>query len=264
MTSTVARIVVLVFDGREGGDKGFFIEPDGLSGWFNRPNMVRASAKRQQAAGSHPFPGYSDERLIVIEGKCYTSSPEEQQHYADRLAGLLEDGGFGRLVVEHEGKALWAEVGLVSQEFDIDVYGTDASYQVQLLAPDPHKYGKVRRFPKDGTVGPLQEVEVYHRGNARAYPRFVIEGTITKDYAVYGPGSGDTRKRYKVNGAVSPGHGNVIDLSDGTVILDGAVRRGVAEDATTWGVPGNTKVSHTLDSNGNPATLVAFITDTYI
>jgi hypothetical protein len=264
MNSTVVRVGGLVFDGREDGDKGFFIEPDGLSGWFNRPNMVRASAKRQQAAGSHPFPGYSDERLITIEGKCYTRSPEEQQSYADKLAGLLEDGEFGRLTVEHQGQSLWANVGLVSQEFDIDVYGTDASYQVQLLAPDPYKYGTVRRFPADGSVGPLQEIEVFHRGNARAYPRFVVAGTIDQDYAVYGPGTGNSRKRYKVNGAVSPRNSNVIDLSDGTVILNGAIRRGVVEDATTWGIPGKTKVSHTLDSNGDPATLVVFVTDTFI
>lgn len=261
MNGTRARIRDLVFEGGEGGH-GFFIQD--LTGWFERPDMRRENKKRQQAAGSHRSPGYADDRLIVIEGDCRTDSAEEQGHFARRLSGLLEDGGYARLTVDHEGMTLWCDVGLVSQSFDVEVYGSYATYQVQFIANDPYLYGETHRFPENGSVGPLVEVPMWHYGNARAYPRFVVGGNVTEDYAVYGPGSGGSRKRYKVNGTVTAPVVDTIDLSDGTVLRNSAIRRGVVEDATTWGIPGGTVVNHTLDSNGDPAVFHGFVTDTYI
>lgn len=265
MSGFRGRIRDLTFEGGDGG-VGFFIED--VTGWLERPDMRRDSKKRQQAAGSHRAPGFSEDRLIVIDGECVTESPEQQAHFARRLSGLLEDGEYARLTIDHESTTLWCDVGLQSQSFDIDVYGTHAMFQVQFLAPDPYIYGDVHRYPATGTAAPGAEVPVWHYGNARAYPRFDVyglaSGGITEDYAVYGPTVAGTRKRYKVNGALAAGVTNTIDLSTGICNGPAGIRRGVVEDATTWGVPGGVTVSHSLDSNGDPAGFVAYITDTFI
>lgn len=258
MSKFRATVGTMAFEGGPMLGDGFSLET--ITGWLSAPDMRRESRERQQAHGVMKAPGYLDQRLIVLEGKCFTTNAETQGHMAARLSGLLADGGYGRLTVEHEGTTLWADVGLQSQDFDITLYGQVAEYQIQFLAPDPFRYGETHTY---GPAGPLGEIPVFHYGNAKAYPRFSVAGTISEDYAVYGPGTGDTRKRFKVNGTVSSGHPNVIDLKTGIVKVDGIQRRGVIEDATTWGVPGGTTISHTLDSNGDPATLTVTITDTY-
>jgi hypothetical protein len=259
MTGDRVRIRDLVFEGGEGGE-GFFFNRGGLSGWNDQTDLRREKNDRKQAHGVFRSPGYHDQRLIVIEGQCLTSSPEQQDWYSKRLSGLLNDGEYGRLTVDHQGTTLWADVGVYTQDWEVVEYGTIADYQIQLLAPDPFRYGETHTY---GPAGPLGEIPVFHYGNAKAFPRFNVAGTISEDYAVYGPGTGDTRKRFKVNGTVSNGHPNLIDLKTGIVRVDGIQRRGVIEDATTWGVPGGTTISHTLDSNGDPATLTVTITDTY-
>lgn len=246
----------------EGGQmyEGFSLES--ISGWLSAPDIRRESAERQQAHGNFPAPGFLDQRLIVLEGKCFTNSAADQRHLGAQMSGLLTDGQYGRINVTHNGQTLWADVGLYTQEFDITLYGRVAEYQIQFVAPDPRRYGETRTF---GPVAEGGEVLVHHRGNARAYPRFKVTaaGTMDEGWAVYGPGSGLTRKRFKVNGNIAAGQSNDINLLTGEVTIGNVRRRGVIEDATTWGIPGGTRVSHLLDTNGDGGTLTAYITDTY-
>src|SRR5687768_13883255 len=109
MTTTRVWIRDLLFDGG-GGSDGLYITKGGLQGWDAQPGFRREGNERQQAHGTFPSPGYLDQRLVIIEGECITSTPERQRWFSDRFSGLLNDGQQGRLSVEHQGLTLWADV----------------------------------------------------------------------------------------------------------------------------------------------------------
>lgn len=267
MGSLTARINALSFHSSGGPDfEGFLIDPDGFEGWDDGVDMRRQSVEQLQQHGSFDLPGYLDSRVISISGNCLAKSPAELAWMRSQLTGLLADGGKARLAVDHQGSTLWADVRLASQTKFV-VRGGDgktARFQLQLWAADPRKYGETRTF---GPVAPGAELPVFHYGNFPASPRFTVRAggsPLDEGWAVYGPGSGDSRKRFKVNGSVSAGSSNIIDLATGQVTAGGVLRVGVVEDATTWAVPGGVQMTHLIDTNGDGGTLSVSITDTYI
>lgn len=266
MGSLTAYINALSF--HSSGDPeftGFLIEPDGFEGWDDGVDMRRESVEQLQQHGSFDLPGYMDSRVISITGNCVANTSAQLAVFRSQLTGLLVNGGKSRLSVAHQGSTLWVDVRLASQtKFVVRGDGKSARFQVQFWAADPRKYGETRSF---GPVAPGAELPVFHYGNFLANPRFTVTAggaPLDEGWAVYGPGSGLSRKRFKVNGAVASGASNIIDLSTGQVTLNGNLRVGVVEDATTWGVPGGVRLNHLLDTNGDPGTLSVSITDTFI
>lgn len=212
----------------------FTVENGALKGWFESPGVRRQDAPRPLGDGSFTAPTYRAGRSIAWSGLIHTTSPGEQRHALEQLAGLCEGRGLSRLSVQHESHATWADVQLAqAPEATVLVYGKLARYDVELWAPDARRYGELRSFTNGSNV--------YHRGNAPAFPVVRI-GTGAASYDITWQG-----RTFRVSGAPSGGVHRV-DMRTGRLTRNGTPVLGAVVRAETSPLPPGARWSYAVSA----------------
>jgi hypothetical protein len=260
MTNTRVRFdsSPIVFDGGA-GSRGFFIsdDPSDFDGWDDSPEMRRQAIDYAQAHGSYDLRGFKSSRVVTIGGPAYSRSPEDQQSMNNQFTGLLADGQRDRMIVDHQGLRLWANVRLQKPSFAATVYGEIAVYQLQVWAADPRKYSlRAKRFP---TTGFVDAVSAYHRGNFPALPVYRISGNMPNGYGIWCGG-----QLYQVSRPVTPGHDHTVYMRTGKLWIDGAPVVGGLVHANTWTIPQGAPTDMTIDKLGGTGGMAVEVSDTYV
>lgn len=155
-----------------------------LSGWWDRPAPKRGGESRAMGDGSYIAPVHYGNRLISIRGRVMSKNHEYLHQAMGQLNALGLRGG-AQLLVSGHGPAQWATVQPrddTTAEFMTDKY---LRFQIALEAIDPFKYGIWKKF--SASVG--SDVAVFHRGNAPAFPRVVVSGSMPGGYTLSHAGS---------------------------------------------------------------------------
>lgn len=218
--------------------EGFVLAPDGFKGWENPPSSRRTDLPRSGGHGSFNTPSFKNGRLVTLTGAVLANDDRQLVAFAD-LLGVVSDGTH-RMVVETETGVRWADVVSEGEpKFDRIGGSHDASFQVQLFAADPRKYGALREFVSTGS-----NTTAHHAGNTIAWPRFEVTG-FSNGYRIIGPGG----LAYTVTGSRTGT--DVIDFSDGRVTRNGSRLTGAVTSARKWGVPGGENVSWRVEAIGS-------------
>lgn len=200
----------------------FTVENGALEGWFESPGVRRDDAPRPLGDGSFTAETFRAGRSIAWSGLILTDSPREQRTALEQLAGMCSGRGLYRLSVQHESVPTWADVQLAqAPEATVLVYGRVARYDVELFAPDARRFGELRSFTGGNNV--------YHRGNAPAFPVVVIP-TGGASYTLSSGGHS-----FVVSGATSGGV-HRIDLRTGRLTRNGSLVTGAVTRAGSWPV----------------------------
>jgi hypothetical protein len=238
-------------------DSGFLIGKAGLKGWHSGVAVRRDQKDRPLAPGSFDTQAYFDSRLITISGYCLANSPQKLRLFQSQLLGLFAAGGQGQLVVKEDGVSQHCTVRQAGQtEFDAMNDGVTATYQVQLWAADPFKYGDTTVYAAPAST-PLT-VTAWHYGNYSAYPVLTITGTMPS-YSVSSGG-----KTFQVSMAVTPGHPHYIHMDSGLLVVDGFPVYGVVVQGGIWTIPPGQQISQTLAPAGGTGAMTVTVTDTSI
>jgi len=219
------------------------------SGWEDLPDPKHEETDRPQAHGRFDAPVFSDQRHVIVSGRCSTP--------AERDAMLIElQASFNfhptdelPLTITHAGRTLTSDARLlrfkpVSPDWGAGFIGWAAEW----VCSDPLRYGApvpvVTGFPvlagglefdlfTDGTTdtGYLEfgaasatgRIVVVNDGNEDAWPQFEIAGPLPADgLEIVTVGTG-ARDRFE--GGVSVGSTLLIDTATGLVLIDGYADR---------------------------------------
>jgi hypothetical protein len=251
-TDAVAWIDDLTFWGGE-GEVGFFIEPEGFTGWEDAP-PTRSENLERIGDGAHDAAEFYEARVLTLAGLCRARSGLELGAMRNDLFGALQ--GLKRVDVAYQGPpaAVWGR-RFGEPMFRTILPGRIARYQFSVRCPDPLKYGELREFPSTGN----QLVEFWHRGNFAAPPVHVVSGE-GGGYTINGP----DEKRFTVRAPVAPGSPHTIDMSTGQISIDGTVRYGLVDQADTWVARPRTQEVTRLDPSYGAISMVTRTKDTWI
>lgn len=231
--------------------EGLFVGPDGFEGWDDGPDTRRESLDRPGQHGEYDLPVLNASRVITVDGHALAWSEAELGHLRNRVMGIGADGSRTRLVVEHQGSTLWADVrrGARPTFRDAGIRSgmLRARFAIHLVAADPRKFGEVNDFPGGAMA--------IHRGNFPATPEHVITGT-SGPYTINGPGG----KKFMVSSGPGAGSDRV-DMSTGRIYRNGALQLGVTLRADLWAIPpGLPGVTHTITAGS----LITRVPDTFV
>ncbi|RLP74347.1 hypothetical protein D9V32_13445 [Mycetocola tolaasinivorans] len=234
-----------------GDDRGLVIAPnDGFKGWWDGGAFRSERSTRPLGHGSFDAPGFMEARVVSISGAILARDPEDFEQLRTELMSVLNDGELGRIIVEYEGKTLWADCRLVSARASQNSQDeSSGDFLIQIECPDPRKYGETRSF--DGVT------PAFHRGNAPAWPQFTVRGSTPGGYTITGPGG----RRFVVTAALTSSQVHTIDMSTGILRINGAIVYGGTGRADLWSIPGGARVSHQISAGGS---LVTTVVDTEV
>ena len=241
-----------------------------LKGWHDSPGTRRSSTPRLWAHGSFSERGWRAERVVTVAGYVYCASRADAAAMVDTLNAALADGTEGTLTVDDAdlGKR-WATVymsGKPTVDWD---GGTDIVFVVDMVAPDPRKYGDwaeastraaapggglafdlftpsgVLDFGAAGTPG---TVTLANAGTADAAPVFTVSG--------YAPGFTITEvatgARLIYSQTILAGQTLTLDANDGSVLLDGYADRSAYMTRREWTrIQGRASATFLFESPGN-------------
>lgn len=242
------RIAGLTFSGGL-GDEGFFIRE--WSGWLGGVDPKTDSVARPQADGDFDIPGFLEPRILTLTGRCHARSAEYLDQYASRLSGLFGSGKLQRVVVDGPGGTQWADGRRAGSEFEIELWGAYAAYQLVVKFPNPRKFGESRTFTGTAPVA-------FHYGNFAATPILTVTGSMS-GYTIVGPTG-----NFTVTRAVVSGTPHVIDMATGALTVGGVQVFGAVTSAALWSIPGGAQVTHTLVPASGSGSLAVKVLDTFI
>lgn len=231
---------------------GLFVRKDGFQGWGGLPAGRREVLARAVTHGEHDTPVYLPSRVVTIDGWAIESSPVKLQYLLDTVAGLGAPGQLTRMSVTQWGRELHADGRRLLSEADDQGRwqgpNIRAAFQLQVLFPDPRKYGAVEEFPESGRATAFT---LRHRGNFPSFPVIEIPSAPSA-YTVTSPGG-----TFVVSGATSGGL-HLVELRTGRVTRNGVLMEGVGR-GDLWAVPAGEDWAHTVSV---PAT--GRIADTFV
>jgi hypothetical protein len=230
-----------------------------LEGWEELPASRYDKQTRTNAHGAHPTPVYSDERIVGVEGYCWTGDDRDQL-LADLRAYVTFDDDPDEdtepLAVTVAGKTLTAGAQLIAAvpkltrgEWGVGKFG----WLLQWRCPDPRRYGAPQTastglptaggglayplaYPLDyGPVGVTGRITLTNPGSAAAPILLAVTGGHDVGFEVSAVETGQ-RLTYPV--PVPAGQVIELDTADGSVLVEGtASRRGNLSHADWMLVP---------------------------
>jgi hypothetical protein len=243
-----ARInpVLLTVDGLDFGvdDGTVGVVFDTLTGWYSGPGSRSNFTDRPSAHGSFDGPVYRTARVVTASGWAYANSRAAVMAALHKMTGVLAEGQSGEVVVDDPdyGKlSITARLtdGPLIAPFN-EVHWT---WQFQLTAPDPHKYGATvsavtalasagatgLAFPlyggtgkrEYGSAGASGQATVSNPGTADATLLFTVTGPLYGGFAITDTATGN---RVVYAGDVPAGAVLIIDCATGRARLNGADR----------------------------------------
>lgn len=240
-----------------------------VEGWEELPPSRYDNKPRTQGHGAHPSKVWGGERIVTVEGWCWTAADRDAQLQAWQRR-MTFDGGEEVLTLTVAGRTLtaWAQLltarpMLVRGEWGVGRFG----WLLQWRCPDPRRYGPSRTvgtgLPTSGgglvlpmfsgtpgvgldfgTLGSPGQVTVSNAGTAPASLLLAVRGALPSGYEISAAGQALT---YPVQ--VPSGQVIALDTGAGTVLVEGtASRRGNLTRADWIQVP-------PADPNGTPTQL---------
>lgn len=240
-----------------------------VEGWEELPPSRYDKKPRTQGHGAHPSKVWSDERIVTVEGWCWTETERDAQLLAFQRR-MTFDGGEEPLELTVAGRTLTAAAQLITArpmlvrgEWGLGRFG----WLLQWRCTDPRRYGAARTLttglPTSGgglvlpmfsgapgvglDFGPLGnpgQITVANAGTAPAALLLQIRGALPAGFEVSAAGDALT---YPVE--VPSGQVIVVNTADGTVLVEGtASRRGNLTRADWMQVP-------PADPDGTPGAL---------
>lgn len=218
-----------------------------LSGWDEPPDTRTAFEPRSEADGSHDAPVYDDNRMITFTGVF--EAPDRATREATkltlaRLARELKAGATLTGVDEDGAKSVWAKRGPGWKSGGpVGPYGW--RYQMQVICPDPYKYGPEQSFvtglpaagsgglvwPKYGSgvkeygaTGATGRVTLSNPGTEDAWPVFQVVGPVLGGLSITDVASG--RRIVYADDVPDGATLLIIDSAAGRATLNGADRTG--------------------------------------
>jgi hypothetical protein len=254
-----------------------------LEGWEELPPSRYDKQPRVTAHGAHPSPVYADERIVGVEGYCWTGDDRDALLAALRAYFTYEDDA-ETLTVDVAGRALTAGAQIITAapkllrgEWGVGRFG----WLLQWRCPDPMRYGPPQSLstqlplPGGGLAYPLAypldygaasisgRITLVNPGTADAPILFTVTGPHDVGFEISAAG-----KRLTYTAPVPAGQTITLDTATGEVLAEGtASRRGnlaVADwmqipraDPAT-GTPGALTVQYTsLGGVRDPAAVLA-------
>lgn len=262
-----------------------------LEGWEELPPSRYDKKPRTQGHGAHPSKVWGDERIVTVEGWCWSAAERDAQLLAFQRR-MTFDGGEELLTVTVAGRTLtaWAQLitarpMLLRGDWGLGRFG----WLVQWRCPDPRRYGApltlstglptsggglvfplfATGFLEFGALGNTGQIVLSNAGTAPASILFQVTGGLPQGYEISAAGQ---RLTYPVEVPA----GQVIDLNtaDGSVLVEGTASRRGSLTVADWmqvpaaapdGTPGSLTAQFTsLGGAYDPAArLDATVVDTY-
>ncbi|SNR33144.1 phage tail family protein [Blastococcus mobilis] len=262
-----------------------------LEGWEELPPARYDKQSRTNAHGAHPSRVFSDERLVIVEGFCW-SATERDALLAQLQAATPFQDDEQPLTVTAAGRTLSASAQLLQArpmllkgQWGIGRFG----WLLQWRCPDPLRYGPPRTvatplpapggglqynlyktgFLDYGQPGTLGRVTLTNAGTAPAPILFGVRGGLEQGWEISAAGD---RLRYVA--PVPSGQVIEVDTAVGTVMVEGTASRRSSLVISDWlyvpraapdGTPGELTVQFTsLGGSRDPAAeLSATSSDVY-
>lgn len=249
MTSTAERPTGVVVDGLDLNNieaTGLVWEFKSIDGWINGPGVNVDQTQRVVDHGQFFQRGHRTGKTLSIVGYIKGARALVAEGI-DRLNAVLADGGLGLFQFTDVNLGLrWTYVQLLGAPLIPWDGSPTVKYQLQLLAPDPYKYGATSSastgfgaapvgaglvfnlFPSPSTLdfgaqGTTGTVTISNPGTAESSVKFTVVGPTPSGGFVITDES--TGKTITFLGAVPSGSVLVLDGSDGSVVIDGSADR---------------------------------------
>lgn len=223
---------------------GFTLWMDELDGWGSGagPGVRRDRTDRLWAHGEFAERGWRSGRLVTIKGDATAPTVDAATVAEQKINALLADGTFGLLAVTDTSTVdMFSETELFTQPNIGWKNDTTLTYQVQLLCPDPRRYGTaVSASTGVATAGgglayPLDDVLDYGDGGNSGTLTLTNDGSTETASIVHtltgvAPGGFtithlQTGRRLIYAGTLISGQSLILDGTDGSVMLDGYADR---------------------------------------
>lgn len=244
-----------------------------LDGWFSPAGTRRNSTDRLWAHGTFSERGWRDQRIITVGGHIFTDTRAEAAALTDTLAAALADGTAGKFIVNDADLGYREATVYISGNPDVIWDGhLDISFMIDMVAPDPRKYGLPVTVTTPaaapggglvfdlftgstnsgvldfGTAGTPGTATVENFGTADTSPIFTVTG-YAPSFTITETLSG---ARLVYSDTLPAGQRLVINAADGSVLLDGYADRSAALSRREWTrIPGRTRNTCLFESPGN-------------
>lgn len=213
-----------------------------LTGWEDGTSMRSTSRSRGQQHGNFDVPPVMESRTVNFTASKYAKSRADLTRRGLAFTSLLSQGNSRMVSIELEGLTLWGHAragGAKPTWKQIPGRLAIARASMELEFADPRRYGD------DAPVGPAVSgvpFEVFQYGTFPATPAFTINGSMPNGYVL----SMDAGRQFRVAAALVEGHPHVIDMTYGSLSIDGFVTAGLVPRADTWAIPPGFQPVHTL------------------
>lgn len=220
-----------------------------LEGWEELPPARYDKHPRARAHGAHSSEVWADERLVTVEGYCW-SSTERDQLLLELRAATTFDGGEEPLAITVAGRTLTAQAQLLLArpmllrgEWGVGRFG----WIVQWRCPDPVRYGPESgddtglptsggglAYPTAyalsyGALGVTGQITLHNDGTADAGILATVTGPLLMGWEVSAAG-----KRLRYETAVPAGQVLDVDTDAGTVLAEGTADRTAELTVADW------------------------------
>lgn len=252
-------ITQVTVDGRQlsGVDRYGDWAVSSIEGWFDSPDRKSKDESRPDADGDFDMQEYWEARHVTIDGRLKAKSHDMLHEAENWLKGMLR-GGLGTMLVRGHGPDQWASVKLAAGIKCKPEPGTDdyLRWQLRLKAPDPFKYGE-SYAPSTTANAPL---DVFHRGNADAWPVVTVTGSMPGGYEVMIDG-----RLLEVLAPLVSGQPHVISTRTRRITVGGSRVYGVLGISEPLHItPGMAQNFYALPKTSGSATFKVAFYDTYI
>ena len=232
---------------------GRWVVTDGMESWWGSPDTRGDTEDRPDSDGELDLPVYNQARLLTLQGHLH-SSGHDQLHEAGYY---LSSSMFGRFKVQGHGPTLWADGRRNSGVQFLPVTDSFAKWQVRIKFVDPCQYGDTKTWT--ASVG-SNALNIAHRGNYNAVPRFFVEGSMPGGYRLTIKG-----QIFTVTQPLVAGVPHSIDYADGRLRIGGSiVAGGIGYGFTPLVTPGVVTALSIVPLTTGTATVTLTLTDTYI
>lgn len=227
-----------------------------IKGWTGGPGVQVDQVQRVASHGQFPQEGRRTGRPLTLEGVVICDDEMVVAEATDIIAACLADGEFGTLTVGDDRLGpRWATVQLVGAIDDDWSTPTAYRFQLQLLAPDPLKYGAMSTDssgffsvdPNGGLEYPLDSpldygndptaapgvVTVSNQGTAASPVVFTVAGpTAPEGFRITDLLTG--KSITYLGGEVPGGSSVVFNGRNASVIINGVADRSGVTYAQAW------------------------------
>lgn len=225
-----------------------------MEGWDATPEPKTDASPRPNSDGSFETAVHYEDRIVTLSGRLISTSPQQAEEARDTLTGLLhESGPFSVTGINGKTKQGNAVRGRISPS---PLRGRYLPFQIELRFRDPYKYGTRRSF----AATPGSAVNVFHRGNARAWSIITVSGSMPMGYTMHVGGN-----PIDITTPLVSGVSHVIDMKKRRLRV-GGVWVYDSMDATNFPsvAPGRRQSFSIVPFESGSGTATAVVHDTYI